>query len=41
MKGHGKDKKIIVYRFIRRKNHHTKQGHRQKFTEAVVEKING
>jgi len=38
---HGKDKKIIVYRYIRRKNHHKKQGHRQKFTEAVVQKISG
>ena len=41
VKCHGKDKKIIVYRYIRRKNHHKKQGHRQKFTEAVVQKING
>ena len=41
VKRHGKDKKIIVYRYIRRKNHHKKQGHRQKFTEAVVEKISG
>ena len=39
VKGHGKDKKIVVYRFKRRKNHHRKQGHRQRFTEAVVEAI--
>lgn len=36
-----KDKKIIVYHFLRRKNHHKKQGHRQRFTEAVIEKISG
>ncbi len=41
VKRHGKAKKIVVYRFIRRKNHHKKQGHRQKFTEAVVETIQG
>ena len=41
IKAHGKDKKIVVYHFQRRKNHHKKQGHRQKFTEAVVEKISG
>ena len=41
MKAHGKDKKIVVYHFKRRKNHHKKQGHRQKYTEAVVEKISG
>ena len=37
--GHKKDKKIIVYRMIRRKNHHKKQGHRQPYTEAVIESI--
>ena len=41
VKAHGKDKKIVVYHFKRRKNHHKKQGHRQKYTEAVVEKISG
>jgi large subunit ribosomal protein L21 len=38
---HRKDKKIVVYHFQRRKNHHKKQGHRQRFTEAVIEKISG
>ncbi len=38
---HGKAKKIVVYRYKRRKNHHKKQGHRQRFTEAVIEKIQG
>lgn len=41
VRAHGKGKKIVVYRYKRRKNHHKKQGHRQKFTEAVVEKISG
>jgi len=39
VKAHGKDKKILVYRYKRRKNHHRKQGHRQRFTEAVIESI--
>ena len=38
---HGKGKKVVVYHFRRRKNHHKKQGHRQRFTEAVVETIAG
>ena len=41
VKAHGNDKKIVVYHFRRRKNHHKKQGHRQRFTEAVIEKISG
>ncbi len=41
VKRHGKDKKIVVYRYRRRKNYHKKQGHRQRFTEAVVETISG
>ncbi len=39
VKAHGKDKKILVYRYKRRKNHHRKQGHRQRYTEAVIENI--
>ncbi len=41
VQAHGKGKKVIVYRYRRRKNHHKKQGHRQKYTLAVVEKISG
>ena len=34
-----KDEKLIVYRYRRRKNSDKKRGHRQRFTEAVVESI--
>ena len=33
---HGKDKKIVVFKFKRRKNYARKQGHRQRFTEIRV-----
>ncbi len=35
----GKDKKIIVYKYKRRKDYHKKQGHRQPYTKLVVESI--
>ncbi len=35
----GKDKKIIVYKFKRRKDYHKKQGHRQPYTKLVIESI--
>lgn len=38
---HGKDKKIIVYKFKAKKNYRRKQGHRQPYTEVIVEKIQG
>ncbi|MBC7189985.1 50S ribosomal protein L21, partial [Candidatus Aerophobetes bacterium] len=34
-----RDKKIIVYKFKRRKNYHRKYGHRQPFTELQIEEI--
>jgi len=34
--GEGKDKKIFVFRFKRRKNIRRKTGHRQKFTEVRI-----
>ena len=34
--GEGKDKKIFVFRFKRRKNVRKKTGHRQKFTEIRI-----
>jgi large subunit ribosomal protein L21 len=37
---HGKDQKIIVFKFKRRKNYRRKQGHRQKYTEVRVQDIN-
>jgi large subunit ribosomal protein L21 len=36
---HGKDEKIIVFKFRRRKNYARKQGHRQKFTEVKISSI--
>lgn len=34
--GEGKDKKIFVFRFKRRKNVRKKTGHRQRFTEVRI-----
>ena len=36
---HGKDDKIVVFKFKRRKNYARKQGHRQKFTEVRIQDI--
>lgn len=36
---HGRDKKIIVFRFWRRKDSRKKQGHRQEFTRIMVKSI--
>ncbi|MBO8136756.1 MAG: 50S ribosomal protein L21 [Desulfotomaculum sp.] len=36
---HGKGRKIIVFKYKPKKNYRRKQGHRQPFTEVVVEKI--
>jgi large subunit ribosomal protein L21 len=36
---HGKDKKIIIFKWKRRKNYRRKQGHRQKFTEVRIGEI--
>lgn len=33
---HGRDDKIVVFKFKRRKNYRRKQGHRQGFTEIKV-----
>ncbi|MBT3275333.1 MAG: 50S ribosomal protein L21 [Spirochaetales bacterium] len=38
---HGKDKKIIIRKFKKRKNYRRKQGHRQQFTLVRVEDIVG
>ena len=34
--GHGKEKKIYVFKFKRRKNYRRKTGHRQKYTEVRI-----
>lgn len=36
---HGRDKKIVVFKFRRRKNYAKKQGHRQGFTEVRIQDI--
>lgn len=38
---HGRGKKIIVFKYKRRKNYKRKQGHRQSYTKLVIEKIVG
>ena len=37
VQGHGRGKKIIVYKH--KKNYHRKQGHRQNFTRLRIDKI--
>jgi large subunit ribosomal protein L21 len=37
--GHGRGRKIIVYRFKRRKGYHRKKGHRQDYTEVMIQDI--
>ena len=36
---HGKEKKIVVFKYKRRKNYARKQGHRQKFTEVRIDSV--
>lgn len=36
----GRQKKITVTKFKRRKNYHRTQGHRQPYTKLVIDKIN-
>ena len=36
---HARDKKIVVFKFKRRKNYARKQGHRQGFTEVKINEI--
>lgn len=38
---HGKAKKIIVYKFKKRKNYHKKQGHRQPYTKVQITTLEG
>jgi large subunit ribosomal protein L21 len=37
---HGRQKKIIVFKYKAKKNQRRKQGHRQPYTKVVIEKIN-
>jgi len=36
---HGRHKKIVVFKYKRRKGYRRKQGHRQDFTELAIENI--
>ena len=36
---HGKEKKIVVFKYKRRKNYARKQGHRQKYTEVRIDSV--
>lgn len=38
---HGRSKKIVVFKYKRRKDYRKKQGHRQAYTKVVIEKIIG
>lgn len=38
---HGRQKKIIVFKYKAKKNYRKKQGHRQPFTKVTIEKIQG
>ncbi|MCL1924448.1 MAG: 50S ribosomal protein L21 [Defluviitaleaceae bacterium] len=37
----GKHKKVIVYKFKKKKGFHKKKGHRQPYTELKINSING
>lgn len=37
--GHGKGKKVIVFKFKAKKGYRRKQGHRQPYTKVQIEKI--
>ena len=38
---HGKGKKIIVFKYKPKKDYRRKQGHRQPYTELVIETVEG
>lgn len=35
-----KGKKLVIYKYLRRKDSHKKTGHRQKLTKLLIKKIN-
>jgi large subunit ribosomal protein L21 len=41
VESHGKDKKIIVFKYIPKKDHRRKQGHRQPYSLIRIENIIG
>ena len=38
---HGKGKKVIVFKYKPKKDYRRKQGHRQPYTELVIETVEG
>lgn len=38
---HGKQKKVVTFKYKPKKHTHRKQGHRQPYTKVVIESING
>ena len=38
--GHGKEDKVIVFKYKRKKNYRRFRGHRQQFTDVLIEGIN-
>ncbi|WAA11579.1 50S ribosomal protein L21 [Fervidibacillus halotolerans] len=38
---HGRQKKIIVFKYKPKKNYRKKQGHRQPYTKVTIEKVQG
>ena len=40
VKGNGKNKKVIIFKYKSKKHFSKKKGHRQPFTEVVIDKIN-
>jgi large subunit ribosomal protein L21 len=41
VEGHDKERKIVVYKYKRRKRYHRKQGHRQPYSLLRVREISG
>lgn len=39
--GHGKGRKVVVFKYRPKKGYHRKRGHRQLFTEVRVDSISG
>ena len=36
---HGKQKKIIIFKYNQKKNYHKKQGHRQPYTKVEIKEV--